>query len=242
MILPDPRLQLALDLVGVFVFALSGGLVAVQKQLDLFGVLVLSVVAGLGGGILRDLLIGAVPPTGVSDWRLVTAALLGGLVTFRWHPGIGRITRPVRVLDAAGLGAFCVTGALKAVGTGATPQTAVIVGTLTAIGGGMVRDVLAREVPEVLQRELYAVPALLGATLVVAAHELHLLSTPVALGTAALVAALRIVAVLLDLNAPRPLRSPGPTVGAGSVAAPDRSDPRPPLAGPGPVGDGRIGT
>ena len=226
MILPDPRLQLALDLVGVFVFALSGGLVAVRKQLDLFGVLVLSVVAGLGGGILRDLLIGAVPPTGVSDWRLVTAALLGGLVTFLWHPAIGRITRGVQILDAAGLGAFCVTGALKAIGTGANPQTAAIVGALTAIGGGMIRDVLAREVPEVLQRELYAIPALLGATVVVVANELRLLSTAVALGAAVLIAGLRIVAVLLNLNAPRPLRSPDP------APAPDRTDPEPPLAGP----------
>jgi len=225
-ILPDPRLQLALDLVGVFVFALSGGLVAVRKQLDLFGVLVLSVVAGLGGGILRDLLIGAVPPTGVSDWRLVTAALLGGLVTFLWHPAIGRITRGVQILDAAGLGAFCVTGALKAIGTGANPQTAAIVGALTAIGGGMIRDVLAREVPEVLQRELYAIPALLGATVVVVANELRLLSTAVALGAAVLIAGLRIVAVLLNLNAPRPLRSPDP------APAPDRTDPEPPLAGP----------
>ena len=226
MILPDPRFQLALDLVGVFVFALSGGLVAVRKQLDLFGVLVLSVVAGLGGGILRDLLIGAVPPTGVSDWRLVTAALLGGLVTFLWHPAIGRITRGVQILDAAGLGAFCVTGALKAIGTGANPQTAAIVGALTAIGGGMIRDVLAREVPEVLQRELYAIPALLGATVVVVANELRLLSTAVALGAAVLIAGLRIVAVLLNLNAPRPLRSPDPT------PTHERTDREPPLAGP----------
>lgn len=235
MILPDARLQLALDLVGVFVFALSGGLVAVQKQLDLFGVLVLSVVAGLGGGILRDLLIGSVPPTGISDWRLVTAALLGGLVTFRWHPGIGRISRLVRVLDAAGLGAFCVTGALTALGAGVTPQTAVIVGTLTAIGGGMIRDVLAGEVPEVLRRELYAVPALLGASVVVVANELDVLSTPVALGAAVLVFALRVVAVLLDLNAPRPLRSDAGPDGPDGATGPgpgDRTDPGRPLAGP----------
>ena len=210
MILPDPRLQLVLDLVGVFVFALSGGLVAVQKSLDLFGVLVLSAVAGLGGGILRDLLIGAVPPTGVSDWRLVTAALLAGLATFLLHPGLERISRLVLVLDAAGLGAFCVTGALKAVGVGATPQTAVIVGTLTAVGGGMLRDVLAREIPEVLRRELYALPAALGATMVVVAQRLGVLSVATALSVAVLVATLRMVAVLLHLNAPRPLRSDPP--------------------------------
>ena len=96
--------QLALDLVGVFVFALSGGLVAVKKRFDLFGVLVLACAAALGGGIMRDLLIGDVPPVGISDWRLLTAAALGGLVTFLFHPGVERITRFVRVLDAAGLG------------------------------------------------------------------------------------------------------------------------------------------
>jgi uncharacterized membrane protein YeiH len=232
-ILPDARLQLALDVLGVFVFALSGGLVAVHKQLDLFGVLVLAAVTGLGGGVLRDLLIGATPPTGVSDWRLVTPALLGGLVTFFWHPGIGRIWRFVRVLDAAGLGAFSVTGALKAVALGATPQTAVIVGTLTAVGGGMLRDVLVGEVPEVLRRELYAVPAALGATVVVAARGLGVLGTGVAVAAAVLVFALRVVAVLLDLNAPRPLRT-GPGTRADPTTDPgtDRTDPGAPPAGP----------
>ena len=118
--------QLALDLVGVFVFALSGGLVAVKKRFDLFGVLVLACAAALGGGIVRDLLIGAVPPDGISDWRLLTAAALGGLVTFLYHPGVERISRFVRVLDAAGLGAFAVAGSLKAVTThGVSPIAAV---------------------------------------------------------------------------------------------------------------------
>jgi uncharacterized membrane protein YeiH len=224
-ILPDARLQLALDVLGVFVFALSGGLVAVQKQLDLFGVLVLAAVTGLGGGVLRDVLIGAVPPTGISDWRLVAPALAGGLVTFFLHPGIERIWRFVRVLDAVGLGAFSVTGALKAVALGTTPLTAVIVGTLTAIGGGMLRDVLVREVPEVLRRELYAVPAALGATVVVVAHGLGVLTTSVALGATVLVFTLRVVAVLLDLNAPRPLRS-------GPQPAADRTESGPPPAAP----------
>jgi uncharacterized membrane protein YeiH len=209
-ILPDAHLQLALDLVGVLVFAISGGLVAVKKQLDLFGVLVLALVAGLGGGVLRDLLIGFVPPTGVTDWRLVTAGAIGGLLTFWWHPAFGRISRLVKVADAAGLGAFCVTGALKALSMDAAPLTAVIVGTLTAIGGGMMRDVLAREVPEVLTRELYAMPAALGACAVVIAHETHLLRPWVALGIAVGVFGLRMAAVVLDLNAPRPLRATQP--------------------------------
>ena len=117
----DPNLQLALDLVGVFVFALSGGLVAVKKRLDLFGVLVLAAAAALGGGIMRDVLIGDMPPVGISDWRLVGAAAVAGLVTFLFHPGVERISRFVRVLDAAGLAIFAVGGSLKALGAGVRP-------------------------------------------------------------------------------------------------------------------------
>ncbi|NUO91165.1 MAG: trimeric intracellular cation channel family protein, partial [Dermatophilaceae bacterium] len=180
--------QLALDLVGVFVFALSGGLVAVKKRFDLFGVLVLACAAALGGGIMRDLLIGSVPPVGISDWRLLTAAALGGLVTFLFHPGVERVTRFVRVLDAAGLAAFAVAGSLKAVTTaGVSPVAAVLVGVITAIGGGIVRDLLAGQVPEVLRRELYAVPAMLGAVIVVVAAQLGSLQDWVLWASAGLV-------------------------------------------------------
>ncbi len=208
MLIQSSSAQLALDLVGVFVFALSGGLVGVRKRLDLFGVLVLAGAAALGGGVLRDVLLGAVPPVGISDWRLLAAAALGGLVTFAFHPTVERITRLVRVLDAAGLGAFAVAGSLKAVGMPGVPAVAaVLVGTVTAVGGGVVRDVLAGQVPEVLRRELYAVPALLGSTVVVVADRLHVLSAPVAWSAALLVVTVRLVAVHLDLNAPTPLRS-----------------------------------
>ncbi|MGO4598760.1 trimeric intracellular cation channel family protein [Terrabacter sp. 2RAF25] len=200
--------QLALDLVGVFVFGLSGGLVAVKKRFDLFGVLVLACAAALGGGIMRDLLIGSVPPVGISDWRLLTAAALGGLVTFLFHPGVERVTRFVRVLDAAGLAAFAVSGSLKAITTaGVSPIASVLVGVITAIGGGIVRDLLAGQVPEVLRRELYALPAMLGAVIVVVAAQLGSLQDWVLWASAALVFAVRMVAVRLDLNAPTPLRS-----------------------------------
>ena len=200
--------QLALDLVGVFVFALSGGLVAVKKRFDLFGVLVLACAAALGGGIVRDLLIGSVPPVGISDWRLLTAAALGGLVTFLYQPGVERVTRFVRVLDAAGLAAFAVAGSLKAVTTPGVSQIAsVLVGVITAIGGGIVRDLLAGQVPEVLRRELYAVPAMLGAVIVVVAAHFGSLQDWILWASAGLVFALRMIAVRLDLNAPTPLRS-----------------------------------
>ena len=203
----DTHLQLALDLVGVFAFALSGGLVAVKKRLDLFGVLVLAGAAALGGGVLRDLLIGDLPPVGISDWRLLTSALVAGLVTFLYHPGVERISRFVRVLDAAGLAVFAIGGSLKALGAGMDPLTAVIVGGITAVGGGLVRDVLAGQVPEVLRREMYALPALLGSALIVTAHHFDLVNPLVIWGCVALVFAVRMVAVVLDVHAPKPLRT-----------------------------------
>jgi uncharacterized membrane protein YeiH len=206
----DTHLQLVLDLVGVFAFALSGGLVAVKKRLDLFGVLVLASAAALGGGIMRDVLIGRIPPTGISDWRLLTGAIVAGLVTFAYHPGVERISRFVRVLDAVGLAVFAVGGSLTALGAGATAVPAVIVGGITAVGGGMVRDVLAGQVPEVLRREMYALPALLGSTLVVTAHHFDVISPLVVWGCVLLVFGLRMAAVVLHVNAPKPLRTGDP--------------------------------
>ena len=198
---------LLLDLLGVFVFGLSGGLVAVRQRLDLFGVLVLAGATALGGGVVRDVLIGAVPPAGISDWRLVATAAAAGLVTFVYQPGVVRLSRLVKVLDAVGLAVFAVGGALKALATpGIPPLAAVIVGLVTAVGGGVIRDVLAGQVPEVLRRELYALPALLGATVVVLADARGVLTPLVVWAAAALVFGIRIVAVVLHLNAPQPFR------------------------------------
>lgn len=157
-----------LDLVGVSAFAISGGIVAVRKALDLFGVLVLATITGLGGGMLRDVLIGAVPPVALQDWRYLVAPLVAGLVTFRFHFALTRMERLVNVFDAAGLGLFCVTGALKALDFGVPPAAAALLGMLTGIGGGIARDVLAGRVPVVLRSELYATPALAGAAATVA--------------------------------------------------------------------------
>ncbi len=221
MVASSTELQLALDLIGVFVFALSGALIGVRKHLDLLGVAVLSWVAGLGGGMIRDVFLGDLPPVGISDWRLTAAALSAGLFIFAIHPRlmevrakgggsrvrIGLITRLVRVLDAAGLAVFSVGGALKAISFGATPLAAVMIGVITATGGGLLRDVLVREVPEVLRRELYAVPALIGACSVVVAFNAGYLATWVVWGSVILVFVIRIVAVVLDLNAPTAMRT-----------------------------------
>ncbi len=207
MVIHNTDLQLVLDLVGVFAFALSGGLVAVRKGFDLVGVLVLAWLTGLGGGMVRDVIIGAVPPVGISDWRLMLTAAVAGLVTFVLHPGLGRISRWVRVLDAVGLSVFAVGGSMKALQFGVPPITAVVVGVISAVGGGMLRDVLAGQVPEVLRRELYAVPALAGSAVIVLAHQAGYLGAPVIWGSVMLVFGTRMVAVALDLNAPKPLRT-----------------------------------
>jgi uncharacterized membrane protein YeiH len=160
-------LVLILDLGGTFVFALSGATAGVRRRLDLFGVLVLSFVAANSGGIVRDVLMGAVPPAAISDWRYLGASVLAGLATFLWAPTIERLNNPVRLFDAAGLALFAVVGANKALAFGLNPIMAALLGMLSGIGGGIVRDVLLAEVPLVLRADLYAVAALAGASVVV---------------------------------------------------------------------------
>src|SRR3954447_11207901 len=166
-------LLVAFDLGGTFVFALSGAAAGVKHRLDLFGVLVLSFAAGNSGGIARDLMIGAVPPAAIRDWRYIAVSMLAGLVTFYWYRIINRLRSPVLVFDAAGLALFAVSGAGKALAFGAGPVAATLLGMLTGIGGGMVRDVLVREIPTVLRTELYAVAALIGAAVVVSGSMLN---------------------------------------------------------------------
>jgi uncharacterized membrane protein YeiH len=166
-------LLVALDLGGTFVFALSGAVAGVKHRLDLFGVLVLSFAAATAGGIARDVLIGAVPPASLSDWRYMAVSFLAGLVTFFWYPLINRMGSPVQVFDAVGLGLFAVVGAGKALTFHLGPWAAVMLGVLTGIGGGMVRDVLVSEVPAVLRADLYAVAALAGALVVVVGNMLN---------------------------------------------------------------------
>ena len=188
-------LLLVLDLVGTFVFALSGATAGVKSGLDLFGVLVLSCAAGNAGGITRDVLIGAVPPAAISDWRYLAVSLLAGFVTF-WRPSaIDRLRSPVLLFDAAGLGLFAVSGTQKALTFGLHPVMAALLGMLTGIGGGMTRDVLLSEIPTVLRADLYAVAALAGAAVVVIGAALRLPSSAVTIAGAVLCFALRFLAI-----------------------------------------------
>ncbi|MFC5743321.1 trimeric intracellular cation channel family protein [Dyella tabacisoli] len=188
-------LLLVLDLIGTFVFALSGALTAVRRQLDLFGVLVLSFAAGNAGGITRDLLIGATPPAAIADWRYLGVSVLAGIITFYRYATIERLRNPVQLSDAAGLALFAVAGAQKALAFGLNPAMAALLGMLTGIGGGMLRDVLVTEIPTVLRADLYAVAALAGAAVVVLGSLLQLPPTATTLVGAGLCFGLRYMAI-----------------------------------------------
>jgi uncharacterized membrane protein YeiH len=184
-----------LDLAGTFVFALSGAIAGVTRKLDFFGVLVLSFVAANTGGITRDILIGAVPPGAIDDWRYLAVSLAAGVITFFFPSAVVRRSNAVLVFDAGGLALFAVSGAHKALAHGLNPAMATLLGMLTGIGGGMARDVLLADIPVVLRAELYAVAALLGAGIVVLADRLHLPSAPAVLIGAALCFSLRVTAL-----------------------------------------------
>ena len=200
----NARVLLVIDLIGVFVFALSGATAAVRQRLDFFGVLVLSFATASAGGILRDLLIGAVPPATIQDWRYLASALLAGTVTFYWHRAIERLHNPVRVFDAIGLGLFAVAGAQKALAAGLHPVMAAVLGMLTGIGGGIVRDLLLARVPLVFrpETELYALAALAGSVVVVVGHWLGWPVLPTAIAGAVLCFALRLLAMWFNWRLP----------------------------------------
>lgn len=160
------QIDVVLEIAGVFFSALSGGLAAVRKKFDVFGVLVLAWAAGLGGGILRDVLIGATPPVGIADPSLVVTAIAAGFVIFFLHPGLARMRTVVVVLDAGALAFFVLQGTTKGLDHGVGLLASVVVGVLTGIGGGVLRDMLTGEVPLVFaDRQLYAIPAIVGAGL-----------------------------------------------------------------------------
>ena len=191
-----------IDIVGTFAFALSGATAAARRGLDIFGVLVLSFCAATAGGIARDVLIGAIPPAALSDWRYLATALIAGLLTFGWHSAIDRLQNSVQLFDAAGLALFAVSGTQKALLYGLDPVMAPLLGMLTGIGGGIVRDVLLSEVPSVLRSDLYAVAALAGAIVVVGGEALHFPSAVTALAGAAVCFVLRVAAIRYHLQLP----------------------------------------
>lgn len=195
---------LVLDLLGVAVFAASGALAAVHARLDVFGVVVLAAVTALGGGVVRDVLLGVTPPSTLRQWPYLVVPAVVALLVFRWHPAVARLRRGVQLLDAFGLALFVTTGTAVALETGAPAVTAALVGMITGVGGGVLRDMLLNEIPTVLRREIYALAAAAGAAVVVAGNALSLPQVPVALAAAVLVAGLRVLALWRRWNAPLP--------------------------------------
>lgn len=194
-----------LDLTGIFVFAISGALVAVRKELDVFGVVVLAVCTGLGGGFMRDVLIGVSPPTSLADWRYLLDPVAAGLLTFWFHPTLGRMERSMLVMDALGLALFAPAGALKAVDLGLGFLPATVMGLVTGIGGGVLRDVLAGRVPLVFKPGvLYAIPATAGSAVAVLGLHLGLHHLPVSVAGATVIAVWRLLAIWRKWQAPMP--------------------------------------
>lgn len=199
---------LVLDLVGTFAFAVNGALTATRvARLDIFGVVTLGMITALGGGIIRDVLIGSLPPRTFSDWRYLTVALAGGLVAALVGNRLGRLVSLITVLDAAGLGLFAVTGTEIALRYGVGVEQAVLLGMTTAIGGGTLRDVMLGRLPEVLHTGLYAIPALIAAAIVVAADRWSAQPGVFAIGAAVLCFGIRMADVRLNLNTPDRHRS-----------------------------------
>ena len=200
-----PSVQHALDIVGIFVFAISGALLAVRKNFDVFGIAVLAEVTALGGGIFRDVIIGAIPPAAFTDLGYFTTPLLAAGLVFFLHPHVERIQVGVNVFDAAGLGLFCVVGTVKAYDYGLGLTSSATLGLATAVGGGVLRDVLANEVPSLLRwdRDLYAVPAIVGSVMVALCIRFDALNAYTS--TLAVVTAfvLRLLALRYHWRAPR---------------------------------------
>ena len=200
---PASTLQLALDLSGTFVFGLNGALTAMEAEnLDIVGVVVLAVITALGGGIIRDVLIGSLPPAAFRDWRYLAVGGGAGIAAFFARQLWLRFQRSITVFDAAGLGLFCVTGTTTAFAAHLGPFQSVVLGTITGVGGGTVRDIVIRKVPTVLSSGLYAIPAACGAMLTALALEFHFYGGAIAVVAAAVCFSIRMAGVHFNLNVP----------------------------------------
>jgi uncharacterized membrane protein YeiH len=200
---PDKSL-LVLDLAGTLVFALEGALAAISGNLDLLGILVLAFATALGGGIIRDVLIGAIPPQSLRDWRYAATAFAGGTIVFFLHEFVLKIPNELLIgLDAAGLSLFAVAGTEKALTYKMHPFIAVLMGTITGVGGGTVRDVLLMRVPTVLRADVYATAALAGALVLIFCRRLGVSSASAAILGGAVCFLLRVISVWQHWNLPK---------------------------------------
>jgi uncharacterized membrane protein YeiH len=201
---PPDRLLFAADIAGTLVFAFEGAMAAILGHLDVFGIMVLSFATALAGGIIRDLLIGATPPQAIRDWRYGTIAFAGGAAVILVHQFIWKMPPAVIItLDAGGLALFAVAGTAKALDYGINAFIATLMGTITAVGGGTVRDILLSRVPAILLSDVYATAALAGAIVMVTSRKLGMPRTLAAILGGTICFTLRLVAVSQHWNLPR---------------------------------------
>jgi len=219
----EPPLLLALDLIGTFAFGLNGALTAVRvARLDVVGVVTLGMITALGGGVIRDVLIGSIPPATFRDWRYFALAAGGALLAFALSRWLARLETPITVFDAVGLSVFAVIGTSKAVEFNLGIGPAVLLGVVTAVGGGTIRDTLVGQIPTVLRSELYAIPALVAAVITLASIQLDVYGLPAALGAAVVCFIIRMLGVRFGLNAPAP---PGAADSGSSDSDPPAAEP-----------------
>lgn len=166
-----------LDLAGTFAFAISGALAAKQRGMDLFGICVIAFIVACGGGIIRDLCIGAIPPAGLTNWKYLAVAIAAAGITIGLYSFVKLLKQPVLLFDAMGLSLFAVTGAQKSLAYGHNMEVAVLLGITTAVGGGVLRDILVNRVPVIFEKEIYASAALVGTLIVVLGNYLNWLSS-----------------------------------------------------------------
>jgi uncharacterized membrane protein YeiH len=192
----DTRLLRGIDLVGTFALAIQGASVAAMKDLDALGILVVSLATALGGGVMRDVILGAQPPEALRGWPMATTALAGGLLTYFFFQSVEQVPEAALVVvDAAGLSLLAVAGAEKALEYKLTPIAAVMMGALTGVGGFTIRDILLAQVPAVLRVDFLASAALIGAAVLVGARALRVSPERAALLGGAVCFLLRVAAV-----------------------------------------------
>jgi uncharacterized membrane protein YeiH len=197
------RLLSVADIAGTFLFAIEGATAAVTGDLDLLGLMVLAFSTALAGGITRDLLIGAVPPQSLRDWRYPTVAFTGAAIVFFLHPLFENLpTQPLFVLDAGALALFAVAGTEKALKYKMHPFVAALLGTITAVGGGTIRDVFLAQIPYVLRADVYATAALIGSTVMIVARRLRMGDTPSAIFGGLSCFAIRLISAWRHWNLP----------------------------------------
>lgn len=199
----SPRLILMADLAGTFVFALEGALIAIQNNFDFLGVMVLAFTAALGGGVIRDILIGAHPPNAIRDWRYATVAFVAGTLAFLLYAPLLLFPNPILItLDAAGLSLFAVSGTEKSIAYKIHPFIAVLMGTLTGVGGGILRDIFLAQVPAIFRTDIYATAALAGASVMVIGQSFGMPRRIMAITGGLMCFSLRLIAVWQNWHLP----------------------------------------